>query len=70
MVENFNINNITIVGAGVMGREIAQVALMAGFKKVFLYSRTQQTLDKALNFIEKGLKKMESKSKLLRMLIL
>lgn len=58
------IKNFAVIGAGTMGREIAQVALMAGFEKVFLYSRTQQTLEKASKFIENGLKKMELKSKL------
>ena len=53
-----------VIGAGTMGREIAQVALMAGFEKVVLYSRSQQTLDKALKFIENGLQKMELKGKL------
>ena len=64
MADSINLNNITVVGAGVMGREIAQVSLMAGFEKVVLFSRTQQTIDKALKFIEKGLQKMELKGKL------
>lgn len=55
------INYAAVIGAGTMGREIAQVSLMAGFEKVFLFSRTQKTLDIALNFIENGLHKMESK---------
>jgi enoyl-CoA hydratase/3-hydroxyacyl-CoA dehydrogenase len=55
------IKNVAVIGAGTMGREIAQVALMAGFEKVILFSRTQQTLDKALAFIEKGVQKMELK---------
>jgi 3-hydroxyacyl-CoA dehydrogenase len=55
------IKQFTVIGAGTMGREIAQVALMAGFEKVILFSRTQQTIDKALNFIENGLQKMELK---------
>jgi len=58
------IKEFAVIGAGTMGREIAQVALMAGFEKVFLYSRSQQTLDKALKFIENGLQKMELKGKL------
>jgi len=78
MVEINWIKNYTVIGAGTMGREIAQVALMADFQKVILFSRTQQTLDKALGFIKKGLEKMESKgmvdknatSKLLEKLIL
>jgi 3-hydroxyacyl-CoA dehydrogenase len=61
MTEANRIKNFAVVGAGTMGREIAQVALMAGFEKVSLFSRTQQTLDKALNFIKKGLQKMELK---------
>jgi len=58
------IKNFAVIGAGTMGREIAQVALMAGFEKVFLYSRTQQTIEKASKFIENGLKKMELKNML------
>ncbi len=58
------IKEFAVIGAGTMGREIAQVALMAGFEKVVLYSRSQQTLDKALKFIENGLQKMELKGKL------
>ncbi len=58
------IKQFVVIGAGTMGREIAQVALMAGFEKVVLFSRSQQTLDKALRFIENGLKKMELKNML------
>ncbi len=58
------IKKIAVVGAGTMGREIAQVALMAGFEKVFLYSRSIETITKAKNFIENGLKKLKSKGAL------
>jgi len=61
MTETNWIKNFAIIGAGTMGREIAQVALMADFERVTLFSRTQETLDKALNFISKGLQKMELK---------
>ncbi|MEJ2294172.1 MAG: 3-hydroxyacyl-CoA dehydrogenase NAD-binding domain-containing protein, partial [Candidatus Lokiarchaeota archaeon] len=61
MIETNRIKNFAVIGAGTMGREIAQVALMAGFEKVRLFSRTQETLDKALSFIRKGLLKMELK---------
>ncbi len=57
-----DINKIAVIGAGVMGREIAQVALMAGYEKVFLYSRTMETINKAKIFIENGLIKMKSKN--------
>lgn len=61
MTETNWIKNFVVIGAGTMGREIAQVALMADFEKVTLFSRTQETLDNALNFIGKGLQKMELK---------
>ncbi len=57
-----DIDKIAVIGAGVMGREIAQVALMAGYEKVFLYSRTMETINKAKIFIENGLIKMKSKN--------
>jgi len=34
MTNNKDIKTITIVGAGTMGHEIAQVALMGGFSRV------------------------------------
>lgn len=61
MIDISNINKLAVVGAGTMGREIAQVAIMAGFEKVFLFSRSIETITKAKNFIENGLKKLESK---------
>jgi 3-hydroxyacyl-CoA dehydrogenase len=64
MVDVSDFNKIAVVGAGTMGREIAQTALMAGFEKVFLYSRSIETLNKAEKFIESGLIKLESKKKL------
>ena len=64
MVNVSNIKSIAVVGAGTMGREIAQDALMAGFEMVFLYSRSIETLNKAKEFIENGLKKLYSKNQL------
>lgn len=64
MVDISNITKVAVIGAGTMGREIAQVALMAGFEKVFLYSRSIETINKAKNFIENGLKKLKSKDNL------
>jgi len=62
MVDNSRIKNISVIGAGVMGREIAQVALMSGYEKVFLYSRSVETINKAKKFIEIGLDKIKSKN--------
>ncbi|MFW9873978.1 MAG: 3-hydroxyacyl-CoA dehydrogenase NAD-binding domain-containing protein [Candidatus Thorarchaeota archaeon] len=59
-----DINTITVVGAGIMGHEIAQVALMGGFKTVILNDLTKNTIKKAAIKIKKGLEKLELKDKL------
>ena len=62
MVDLSNFRVFSVVGAGTMGREIAQVAIMSNqFEKVNLWSRTQKTLDIAANFIKNGLEKLETK---------
>ncbi|MFX1451774.1 MAG: 3-hydroxyacyl-CoA dehydrogenase family protein [Promethearchaeota archaeon] len=52
MVDIENIKNVTVVGAGLMGAGIAQLALIAGFKKVVLN-------DIKMEFIERGVKQIE-----------
>ncbi len=64
MTELSNIKIITVIGAGTMGREIAQVALMAGFENVFLNDISQEALKNAQKYIENGIKKIEGKGKL------
>ncbi|MFW9876953.1 MAG: 3-hydroxyacyl-CoA dehydrogenase NAD-binding domain-containing protein [Candidatus Thorarchaeota archaeon] len=64
MVDMGEINSIAIIGAGTMGHEIAQVALMGGFKHVILNDLNVSILNKAVNKIESGLKKLEGKGKL------
>jgi len=59
-----DIKSITVIGAGTMGHEIAQVALMAGFKTVILNDLNYEILKKAANKIEIGLKKLEVKGRL------
>jgi enoyl-CoA hydratase/3-hydroxyacyl-CoA dehydrogenase len=61
MVEIDDIKNIAVIGAGMMGHEIAQVALMAGFKTVILNDLTEDILDKASNRIVKNLGKLNKK---------
>ncbi|UCC18782.1 MAG: hypothetical protein JSV62_11825 [Promethearchaeota archaeon] len=62
MIDISNFKEFSVIGAGTMGREIAQVAIMSNqFEQVKLWSRTQKTLDNAANFIETGLKKLETK---------
>jgi 3-hydroxyacyl-CoA dehydrogenase len=50
------IKNIAVIGSGVMGTGIAQVAAQAGYH-VALYDIGQDILDKALGRIEKNLAK-------------
>lgn len=59
-----HIKNIAIIGAGVQGHAITQIALMAGFEKVFLNDLNMETIEKGVGLIknnpEVGLKKLES----------
>ncbi len=63
MVDISHIKNITVIGAGVQGHSVAQVALMAGFEKVILNDININLIEKAANKIENdkdfGLKKLE-----------
>ncbi len=55
----------TVVGAGTMGREIAQVALMSDmFDMVILNDINENALNNAKKFIKLGIEKIESKGKL------
>ncbi|MFX0103869.1 MAG: 3-hydroxyacyl-CoA dehydrogenase NAD-binding domain-containing protein [Candidatus Hodarchaeota archaeon] len=64
MVDISSINSIAVIGAGTMGHEIAQVALMGGFKCVILNDLKDEILNKAADKIENGLKRLEAKGKL------
>ncbi len=61
MVDIENIKTITVVGAGTMGHEIAQVALMGGFNKVILHDLTEDILEVASIKITKNLKNLAEK---------
>jgi len=63
MVDISRVKNITVVGAGVMGYGIAQVALMAGFN-VILVDVKENIVNIGLAKIEEGLKKAQIKGKL------
>jgi len=58
-----DVKNIAVLGVGLMGEGIAQVALMAGYN-VTLVDIKQELVDKAYAGIETGLKKSEEKGKL------
>jgi len=65
MVDLSLIKTFTVVGAGTMGREIAQVALMSDmFDKVILNDINENALNNAKKFIKLGIEKIESKGKL------
>jgi 3-hydroxybutyryl-CoA dehydrogenase len=57
-----NIEKIGVVGAGQMGRGIAQVAAHSGYE-VYLFDVSQKALDFALDFIKKQLDRGVSKEK-------
>ncbi len=57
-----NIEKIGVVGAGQMGRGIAQVAAFSGYE-VYLFDVNQEALDFGLDFIKKQLDRGVSKEK-------
>jgi len=63
MVDISNIKNVLVVGAGVMGYGIAQVALMAGYN-VTLVDIKERIVNTGLTKIEEGLKKAQMKGKI------
>ena len=58
-----DIKNLVVVGAGLMGNGIAQVAIMAGYN-VTMVDIKQDFVDKGMASIEKGMKKLEEKGQL------
>ncbi len=64
MIDISHIKTFVVVGSGTMGREIAQVALMAGFDKVIINSRRTESVDRAEKYIFNKLKELEIKGKL------
>ncbi len=61
IIEMYPINKIAVIGAGTMGHEIAQVALMGGLKYVILNDLNRDVLESAEKKIQSGLKKLEIK---------
>ncbi|NVM55203.1 MAG: hypothetical protein HWN66_15970, partial [Candidatus Helarchaeota archaeon] len=54
MVDISNIKNIAVIGAGLMGGYIAQLALLAGFEKVTLNDVKMELIEKCVDRIENG----------------
>jgi len=63
-MHNQQIHSVTIIGAGTMGNGIAHVCAMAGFP-VKLMDRSEEQLSIALQTIEKNLKRMAEKQKII-----
>ncbi len=61
MTDIKNIKTFAVIGAGTMGREIAQVALMAGFENVVLNDIQQEVIEDASKYIQNGLRRLENK---------
>jgi enoyl-CoA hydratase/3-hydroxyacyl-CoA dehydrogenase len=59
-----NINNIVVVGTGLMGAGIAQVSMMAGYN-VTVVDVKDEFIKKGVESIEGGLKKLEEKGQLI-----
>ena len=64
MVDIDKLKTFSIIGAGHMGHEIAEVFLMAGFEKVILHDLKMELIETAITKIKNGLKKIEAKGKL------
>ncbi len=58
-----DIKNIVVIGAGLMGHNTAQIALMAGYN-VALVDIKDEFVDKGASMIEEGIKKLETKGRL------
>ncbi len=57
MVDIDKLKTFSIIGAGHMGHEIAEVFLMAGFEKVILNDLKMELIETAITKIKNGLKK-------------
>ena len=58
-----DIKKIVVLGAGLMGNGIAQVAIMAGYN-VIMVDVTQEFVDKGMASINKGINRLEEKGQL------
>ncbi|MFW9895029.1 MAG: 3-hydroxyacyl-CoA dehydrogenase family protein [Candidatus Thorarchaeota archaeon] len=60
MVNIENIKNISIIGGGIMGSGIAQVALLTGFEKVIVIDLSSEILENSINLIKSRIEALES----------
>lgn len=60
---SYNINNVAVLGCGLMGNGIAQVSAQAG-KQVKIFDTNEDALNNGMKAIENSLNKLESKGKI------
>jgi enoyl-CoA hydratase/3-hydroxyacyl-CoA dehydrogenase len=60
MVDIENIKNIAIIGGGIMGSGIAQVALLTGYEKVTIIDLNAEILEKSRKLIQTRIEALES----------
>jgi len=63
MREIYNINNVAIIGSGIMGSGIAQIALLSGFQKVTLNDVSEKVLKKGRELILSRIESLDTKEK-------
>ena len=63
MRELDNINNVAIIGSGIMGSGIAQIALLSGYQKVALSDLSEKILKKARESIQFRIQSLDTEEK-------
>ncbi len=63
MVKGDNVKNVAVIGGGIMGSGIAQVALLSGYEKVTIIDLNTEILEKSRQTIEYRIESLESEEK-------
>jgi enoyl-CoA hydratase/3-hydroxyacyl-CoA dehydrogenase len=63
MSELDRINNLAIIGSGIMGRGIAQIALLSGFQKVVLNDKSENILRNSRESIQIRIQSLDTEEK-------
>ncbi|MHA2009396.1 MAG: 3-hydroxyacyl-CoA dehydrogenase family protein [Promethearchaeota archaeon] len=64
--ELYNINNVAIIGSGIMGSGIAQVALLSGYQEVVLNDVSEKILKKARESIQFWLQSLDTEGSFIK----
>ena len=60
LVEFDSIKNVAVIGGGIMGSGIAQVALLTGYEKVTIIDLNSKILEQAIKLIQTRIEDLES----------